>query len=288
MARVTANEKLCTVHYRLVLEVQHFPSAEPGQFVQILCADPRAELWSAGVTTRRPFSIGGLRREGSRCEIDILHRVVGPGTAWLASLAPGDEVSVLGPLGKPFPIDRQRSQAFLVGGGIGVPPLLWLAEALHKAGKQSLAFIGARSADLMPLRRDPRIGVVAGEPDLSCPDFARWQAKTLLATDDGSLGSSGAIPGVFADYLRRYPPDLAAVTVYACGPDRMMHAVADVCHRVGLPCLVCLERVMACGMGTCQSCVVRTRASDDPEGWRYELCCTDGPVFDSAQVIWDS
>ncbi len=287
LARVLANEPLCRDHWRCVLEVEDFPAAAPGQFLQILCADPSREGWTGGVLLRRPFSIGGLRRNGGQCEIDILHRIVGPGTRWLSQLAPGDRVSILGPLGRPFQVFPDHPLALLVGGGIGLPPLIWLAEALRDFGKRTVAFAGARSADLLPLTRRPEVAATGGEPAPAFREFAESGTPVVVATDDGSLGSAGSIAEVFARYLDRHPDHARAAAVYACGPAPMMRAMAGLCERRSIPCQVCLERMMGCGMGTCQSCVVRLRDQEAEDQWRYRLCCTDGPVFDSRRVIWD-
>ena len=282
-AAVLSNEPLCREHWRLVLRVETFPPAQPGQFVQLLCR-PSADAWTGGAFTRRPFSIGGLRREASGVEIDILHRAIGPGTRYLAGLHAGDVVSVLGPLGNAFPMPPAGAAAYLVGGGIGLPPLVWLAEQLAAAGREAVAFVGARCADLLPLSLDPSCPPTA-EPSACVRELATHRVPCLLATDDASLGVAGRIPDAFATWIAAQGSRRSAV-VYTCGPEAMMKAVAAVCPRHGVQCRACLERMMACGMGTCQSCVVRV---DDPaavDGWVYRLCCTDGPVFDAALLKW--
>ncbi len=287
LARTKANVSLCPEHFRLVLEIEGFPAAAPGQFVQILCADPLQRESVSAAFIRRPFSIGGLRRSADRCEVEIYHRVVGPGTRWMGQLRPGDPVDLLGPLGQPFPLAADRPVTLLVGGGIGLPPLIWLAEALHAAGRQVVAFVGARSEALIPLTRRAGVPVRPLEPALAFEEFARSAVPVVLSTNDGSLGSAGYIPDAFAAYLEHHADLAARAVVYTCGPNPMMRAVAPVCEQRGIPCLVCLERVMACGMGTCQSCVVAVRDAAAPDGWRYRLCCTDGPVFDSRVVLWN-
>lgn len=288
VARVAANEPICREHYRLALSLPDFPEARPGQFVQILCNEPGELGWTGGAFIRRPFSIGGLRCQDGQAELQILHRAIGIGTRWLSRLQSGDPVNLLGPLGQPFRLpEPHRGPALLVGGGIGLPPLIWLAEALHAANVPAIAFCGARCADLLPLQLDPQVDCRDGEPVPFCHDFSRWGAPGIVATDDGSLGARGLIPDVFAAYLERHPELTGSAVVYTCGPDRMMRAVAEVCRKFGLPCQVCLERMMACGMGTCQSCVVRVKDAAAPEDWRYRLCCTDGPVFDAVDVLWD-
>ncbi len=289
-SHVVSNTPLCREHWRTVLEIETFPPAAPGQFVEILCAPPADEAPCSGLMLRRPFSIGGLRRSGSRCEVDILHRAIGRGTRWLAERRPADPVSVLGPLGHPFTIPPDRPFACLVGGGIGLPPLIWLAEALRAAGREAIAFCGSRSADLLPLcvdRAELKVSPASGSGRIPVPEFARVGVPSVIATDDGSLGAHGRIPDVFAAWLDRCGRPPSEMIVYACGPEAMIRATAATCEARGIPCQVCLERMMACGMGTCQSCVVRIRDAAAPDGWRYRLCCTDGPVFDSRVVLWD-
>lgn len=292
VSRVKANESICREHWRLTLEVDGFPKASPGQFVQILCAEPPADAslafsgWQGGAYIRRPFSIGGLRRSGDGVEIDILHRAIGVGTIWLSKLHAGDHVSILGPLGTPFALPDARTAVYLVGGGIGLPPLIWLAEYLRDINVKTIAFVGARTADLLPLPRDESVTIQPDEPSLAFQDFSRCDTPVVVATDDGSLGRRGTVVDAFADYTGRQTGPIDMMQVYTCGPERMMHATAMSCIERGVACQVCLERMMACGMGTCQSCVVPIRDIDAPDGWRYRLCCSDGPVFDARTVIW--
>jgi len=287
LVRVRANTAICREHWRLVLGLRRFPEAQPGQFLQILCRDPKDTTWGGSTFLRRPFSIAGIRRASQGVEIDIIHRVIGRGTRWLGHLQPGDEVSILGPQGRPFAIHRDRKVAYLVGGGVGLPPVLWLAEAVQRAGLRAVAFCGARTADSLPLTIQAKTEVGVDLPTMAIDEFARTGTPAIVCTDDGSLGTRGLIPDEFERYVRKHRDEATAAAVYTCGPEAMMRAVAEACERYNMPCQVCMERMMACGMGTCQSCVVPVRDSTDPEGWRYRLCCTDGPVFDSRQIIWD-
>jgi len=284
---VLANESVCAAHDRVVLAVEDFPDASPGQFVQIQCADVGEQGWGGAVFIRRPFSIARLLRQGHQSELDIIYRIIGPGTQWLARRKPGDSVSILGPLGKPFEVRVDTPVAYLVGGGCGLPPLIWLAQTLYKSGKKVVAFCGARSADLLPLKVKPGFKLDANEPTQAIEEFARWHISALISTDDGSMGLTGQIPEIFDSYLKRNADEANGAGVYTCGPDAMMQAVTQICRQQGLSCQVSLERMMACGMGVCQSCVVRIRDLDDPQGWRYQLCCKDGPVFESQDVLWE-
>ena len=166
--------------------------------------------------------------------------------------------------------------------------MIWLAEELKQAGKEVVAFCGARSADLMPLRS---AGVAANVSDPLAPamlyhEYARSGVGVVAATDDGSVGFGGLVGEAMAEYSRRHAEQRGEVVVYACGPEPMLEAVGQFCGQEGIDLQVCVERMMACGMGTCQSCVVRVRDEAAEEGWRYVLACTDGPVFDGDQMVW--
>lgn len=285
-AVVEANRPLCRDHFLLTLRTDHFPAAQPGQFVQVLCR-PSLEHCT-GAYLRRPFSIAALRRTEASAELDILHRVVGPGTAYLAGLRSGDRVNVIGPLGHGFEPPVHMRTAYLVGGGVGLPPLLWLARELTAAGTSAVLFAGARTADLMPLTRaDGRPLRAAGLEAVSgLREIGEPAPPVILATDDGSLGFAGTAVAAARAFRERHGTPAAGLVMFACGPEPMLRAAAHLADEWGVPCQVCLERVMACGFGTCQSCVVRVRRRDPP-GWRYALCCRDGPVFAHSEVIWN-
>ena len=109
----------------------------------------------------------------------------------------------------------------------------------------------------------------------------------MLSTDDGTLGLHGHIGQGLVAYSQANPTAQDELTVYTCGPERMMRFVAEFCRARGVECHVCMERAMACGTGLCQSCVVPIHDVADPDGWRYKLCCRDGPVFAGADVVWE-
>ena len=308
LAEVLANEKLCEEHYVLRLALGRFPPSRPGQFVQVQCCRPDAgprpgavdwpenrppkltqpDLVEAEPLLRRPFSLAGRRDlPGGRAELEIIYRVVGSGTGWLERAARGQHVSVLGPLGNAFAVREGKPAAVLVGGGVGIPPLIYLAEALGARGRRVKAFCGVRSEHLLPLRLTGEAEVSAlGSPSLCVAEFAAHGAEAALATDDGSLGWKGFAPEPFERWLATQERPAEELVVYSCGPEAMMRAVAGICLGHGIECQLALERHMACGMGTCQSCVVKTRTESEA-GWHYQLVCTDGPVFDALDVLWD-
>jgi len=292
--RVSSNVPLCREHFLLTFALSDFPPAAPGQFVQIRCNRARNGLGgpaegaptAQGPFLRRPFSIAGLRRAASGVEIDIIGRTIGPATEYLSRLSIGDDTDLLGPLGRPFDAPGRADICILAAGGVGLPPLLWLAERLRTAGRNCVAVCGARSADLLPMRimgRPDR----GGRPTRCVEEYARLGVPTIVTTDDGSLGLCGRAPDAVAACLADAKRRGASVEAFACGPEAMMRAVAERCAAAGVRCQASVERVMGCGMGTCQSCVVRV-GDESPRGWHYELCCTQGPVFDAARVLWEA
>lgn len=283
VSRVAGFRKPCREHFELTLSIVEFPAAKPGQFVQILCRDSVESLAGGQAMLRRPFSIGGLRRGAGGVEIDILGRIMGPGTAWLASRRLGDAVNILGPLGRSFSIPTNGEMPILVAGGVGLPPIRWLAQTLGRAGMKPSFICGAQSRDLLAveLACEPPAD---GEMSECIKEFAGLGIPAAITTDDGSCGLRGRV----TDALMRQLDACTgrAVRVYACGPEPMLRAVADLCASRGVACEVAMERVMGCGMATCQSCVVPVRDGASAKGWRYALCCREGPVFDASAVIW--
>ena len=307
-AVVRSNRRLCDEHFLLRLDVGTcFPPTQAGQFVQLRCgagnepAGPVVHLWrfeepprlhrpelvEGQVLLRRPFSLAGREDLAGRTILDIIHRVIGRGSAWLSRLTSGSELSVLGPLGNAFTWTDAMQAGILVCGGVGLPPMLYLAERLRSAGKRAIVFAGATSRNLLPLSVDDVTPPSqAGWPSLCAREFTRWEAEVTVSTDDGSLGFSGRVTDALWNWVDQGRIDPTDKIVYTCGPEPMMQAVADGCIRRSIACQVAMERKMACGMGTCQSCVCKTRADGRP-GWQYSLVCTDGTIFDARQLLWD-
>lgn len=354
---VLGNVPLCREHYRLVLGLREFPATDPGQFIQIAGRDldidynPEREIdWEPGrapdvrgkelmtplAMLRRPFSLAGRRDTPDGVELDIIHRVVGVGTDWMSRLNVGDAVHILGPLGNRFHLPAPEGLAVLVGGGVGIPPMLYLAERL--AGQKAVAFCGALMRDLLPLTilaggRSP--GIDSFEPVANIGEFAKHGVASVITTDDGSYGFRGFVtqaleryldglgfgvqgsgkrgeedlksqisdfktsqtasaassPSVLSPHSSVLRPSSVLPILYTCGPEPMMKRVADIAAARGLACQIAVERAMACGMGTCQSCCIRVRKPVDSvplkgRDWAYRLACTDGPVFMGSDLLW--
>ncbi len=300
---------VCHEHHRLTLHYPHVLAARAGQFLQLRCrrtrpADPSTthspptgtthicvpgnEHVDSPVVLPRPFSIADLRTAGTHTEIDIIYRVVGRGTTWMTSLQPSEHVTALGPLGNGFTVPSgARPRAYLVGGGCGLPPMIWLAKTLQAAGCRTTVFCGARTANLLPLTLTGEPSTDPAEPKQIVEEFSACQTPAVITTDDGTLGVPGRVGDAMEAYHAAHPPGSDSVIVYTCGPEAMMRAVAAWCIERKIPCQVCMERMMACGIGTCQSCVVPIRSDTSPRGFIYKLCCKDGPVFDARDVLWN-
>ncbi len=307
---VSANVPLCREHFRLVLKVDRFPPTRAGQFIQISCRDLHEDFaremerdfgdWESGpehgmelrgplALLRRPFSLAGRRNTSGGVELDIIHRVVGVGTDWMARLKEGDNVFILGPLGNQFQMPPGDGQAILVGGGVGIPPMIYLAKTLE--GRKAVTFCGALSRDLLPLTIQAEPNVDAISPQMLIEEFSRHGIPSIVTTDDGSFGFRGFVTQALEKYLDSNASGTGS-TIYTCGPEPMMKRVAEIAAARGIDCQIAVERAMACGMGTCQSCCIRVRKPDASKpplvgrDWCYRLACTDGPVFRGVDLLW--
>jgi dihydroorotate dehydrogenase electron transfer subunit len=317
-AQVVENAFLCREHYRLTLLLPQFPLTEPGQFIQVACRDtsisysPEREIeWDESARfdplgvelmrplgfLRRPFSLAGRTDAADGVRLELIHRIVGVGTQWLSELKVGQTLDVLGPLGNRFRLPGPQEVPLLVGGGVGIPPMLYLAQKLK--GKNGIAFCGALSRDLLPftLEGDGVVSPDSIEPLDNVREFARHGVSAVISTDDGSYGFRGFVTQALERYLDKAFPVGAKQerrpVIYTCGPEGMMKRVAEIAATREIECQVAVERAMACGMGTCQSCCIRLRRNAARDGqafagkdWIYKLACTDGPVFLGKDLLW--
>ena len=223
----------------------------PGQFVHVKCGE--------GLLLRRPISVCTCQKDEPSDLVTIVFEVRGEGTQWLADRQVGDELDVLGLAGNGFPI-KSEGRYLLVGGGIGIPPMLGCAQFTHG---RSTAILGGRSKDKI---------ILSDRFDEEC-------TKVMIATDDGSLGYHGFVDALVRQELTE---DKNYDAVLACGPKPMLRNVARVAEEFGVPCLVSMEERMGCGVGACLVC-----ACDMADGSRKHVC-KDGPVFDSKEVDWNA
>jgi dihydroorotate dehydrogenase electron transfer subunit len=233
-------------------------ASRAGQFVMIKAGT------SAEPPLRRPFSI--LTVDPGAETFRLFLKTIGTGTRALAALAPGDLAQCLGPLGRPFTAPPPGQEALLIAGGYGIAPFHLFCEELLRAGGRARVFYGGRTAADLQVR----------EP------FAAMGVPLVPTTDDGSLGHHGRVTEAVDQYL---DAKTGPVALYACGPDAMLHAVARLAARRGLPAQVSLDPWMGCGVGTCLGCVVWTQSAAEPRP-HYRCACTEGPVFDAREVVW--
>jgi dihydroorotate dehydrogenase electron transfer subunit len=229
-----------------------FDPSAPGQFYML-----KGE-WGSDPMLGRPLSVLGE----SPGEVRFLLKVVGEGTRRLHALEPGARVFGLGPLGRPFPVpEADAPRSIFVGGGVGVPPLVYLAERFSREGLPFVFLQGART----------------GEDLLLLEELAALGAAPILTTEDGSEGARGLVTAPLEAELAKGP-----ATVYACGPEGMLKAVAGLCEGRA-PSFLSLEARMGCGYGVCLGCVVPVKR----DGRRvYERVCKEGPVFEGEVVLW--
>ncbi len=254
---LAGNERISDSYFRLTADCDsHYLEAAAGQFVTLRMPDQKEPL------LRRPFSIHQvLAAETGKPQIEILYRVVGGFTERLSQAGPGSLLDLLGPLGRGFSVKHHHQPVAIVAGGIGVAPLVFLASQLKDAGTdmdQVSVFIGGRS-----------------ENDILCQNFfKKLGTRAVVATEDGSAGYHGLVTAP----LEKWAQNKEASMIYACGPHGMLTAVGKIARSKNIACEVSIETLMACGLGVCMGCAVKTQ--DKTQG--YSHVCKDGPVFDAA------
>ena len=252
-------------------------SAEPGSFVHVSC-DPLLAM-------RRPMSL--MRVDAGGGWADILYKEVGYGTKLLAEKRPGARLSVIGPIGRPFEAVPGRSRALLLGGGVGIPPMIFLADRLRRDRSASI-FVVMGSEVPFPFETkasDMDVSGLGGDVTSTMPLLDQWGIAARLAS---GAGFAGCHRGYVTDLARVWLDALddaarREVAVYACGPVPMLEACVDLAREYGLPCRVSLEEYMACAVGGCAGCAVRVRTD---EGRAMKRVCVDGPVFDGHTIVF--
>jgi len=250
--------------------------AEPGSFAHLTC--------DAALPMRRPLSL--MRADARAGWIELLYKVVGAGLHALAAKKAGDTVSVLGPIGRPFSAHPGRPRTLLLGGGVGIPPMVFLAERLRaERAFKPLVLMGSEVP--FPFRTRPSAILVPGIPEgaIACmPLLEEWGVPSRLASLRDYPGCHAGFVTELADrWLASLgEKELREVEIFACGPTPMLKASAALARRYGVPCQVSLEEFMACAVGGCAGCTVEVRT---PEGPAMKRVCVDGPVFDAYTVF---
>ena len=256
-ARVVQNQKIAPDHYVLSFNAHGIAKeTSPGQFFKIRVSQNYLPL------LRRPFGAHRIIKK----KIEILYKVVGPATKILSLKKKGDMLDIIGPLGSGFTVvpggngrlRKETTQEILVAGGHGVAPLIFLAEKLVAEDKKPIVLIGAKTKKHVVCEKD----------------FKRLGIKVFTATEDGSKGYKGLATKLLEREAKRQK-----LTIYACGPKPMLEEIAKIALRYKSECELSLEAYMACGIGTCLGCAVKTTGG-------YKLVCKDGPVFKAREIVW--
>ncbi len=302
-AAVYANKQIGQGFYRLGLEfsgagAEAFAKSQPGQFAELDLSGtalPSAEaipedLVDASrrkILLRRPFSFCDVRSQKDKTIVDILYCTVGPASLRMTTLSAGDSVSTIGPLGRGFWVPDGKKRALLVAGGMGAGPLLHLAKVLTAdyPDIEVIAFAGAKTAKELPFKKP--LDEISQQLGFSLAEFARYGVESLVATDDGSAGYHGLVSDCFSEWLGQATLAGEDTIIYSCGPEQMLARMAEIAREKKIDCQVSMERRMACGIGLCQSCAVECKVAEASESV-YKLCCEDGPVFDSREVVFSS
>jgi len=252
--------------------------AEPGSFAHVTCHET--------IPMRRPLSL--MRAERQAGWVEILYKVEGAGLHALSLAKAGDTLSILGPIGRGFEVHPARPRTLLIGGGVGIPPVVFLAERLRArtdAAWQPLVLMGSEIPFPFPLQ-DARQGVagIADAFSACMPLLDDWGIASRLASGSGFPGCFEGFVTALADvWLQTLAAsELAQVEIFACGPTPMLAATARLARRYGVACQVSLEEFMACAVGGCAGCTVLVTT---PAGSAMKRVCVDGPVFDAYTVF---
>ncbi len=243
-ATVYSQQELATGIYDMWIETGLAAMAKPGQFISVYTKDKSALL-------PRPISICEVDKDNQR--LRIVYRVAGKGTKEFSGYQKGDSIDILGTLGNGFPLEAAKGKkVFLIGGGIGIPPMLELAKQLDA---------------------DKSIVVGYRNDELFLADELEKYGKVYIATEDGSVGTKGNVCNAIEEQ------GLKADVIMACGPMPMLRALKAYAEKEGIPAYISLEERMACGVGACLGCVVKTKEKDHHSHVNNARICTDGPVY---------
>jgi dihydroorotate dehydrogenase electron transfer subunit len=300
-AVVFANKQIGGRFYRLGLEFSAdaavaFAKARPGQFAQLdlsgiapppadTIAEDLQDAAGRKILLRRPFSFCDVGSWREKTRVEILYCVLGPATLRMTTLSTGNSVSVIGPLGNGFQAPAGKRTALLVSGGMGAGPLIHLAKTIAAdfPEVEIIAFAGAKTRAELPFENPT--DEISQQLGFALHEFARVGVESQLATDDGSAGYEGLVTDCFLQWLGQRSLSAKDTVIYSCGPEKMLARIAKIAEDKRIDCQVSMERMMACGFGVCQSCAVKCKVNGSSRTI-YKLCCKDGPVFDTREVVF--
>jgi dihydroorotate dehydrogenase electron transfer subunit len=252
---IVSNERDTDQYFRLVLRApQIAPLVEPGQFAHVRVTPLKDAL------LRRPFSI--FQVEGDT--FSILYKAVGKGTDALSRMRVGEKLSVIAPLGHGFTVPKPGGEIpLLIAGGYGMAAMFLLAQ---RSPQKGIVFVGGRR----------RVDILCEK------DFAALGWDVCVTTEDGSHGEKGLVTQPLLAELKR---GVGGKKLFACGPTGMLKAVGKIAEDFNLPAELSMDEHMCCGVGVCLTCVIPVKTGD---GWEYQRTCTEGPVFDSRNILWET
>jgi dihydroorotate dehydrogenase electron transfer subunit len=254
---IVANERDTDQYFRLVLRApQIAPLIQPGQFAHVRILPLKDAL------LRRPFSIFQVAGD----TFSILYKTVGKGTDALARMRAGEELSVIAPLGRGFTVPSAGGEIpLLVAGGYGMAAMFLLAQ---RSPQKGVVFVGGRRrVDILCEKEFAALG---------------WEVRAI--TEDGSHGEKGMVTQPLLTEIQNSKFKIQNFKLFACGPTPMLKAIGKIAEDFNLPAELSMDEHMCCGVGTCLTCVIPVKAGDS---WEYQRTCTEGPVFDSRQIIWE-
>jgi dihydroorotate dehydrogenase electron transfer subunit len=254
--QIVSNERDTDSYFRLVLRApQIAPLIQPGQFAHVRIPPLKDAL------LRRPFSIFQVAGD----TFSILYKTVGKGTDALARMRAGETLSVIAPLGRGFTIPKTGGEIpLLVAGGYGMAAMFLLAQ---RSPQKGIVFVGGRR----------RVDILCEK------EFAALGWEVRAATEDGSHGEKGLVTQPLLKKIGKRKTENGNYKLFACGPTPMLKAVGKIAADFNLPCELSMDEHMCCGVGTCLTCVIPVK---NDGGWEYQRTCTEGPVFDSRQIVW--
>jgi dihydroorotate dehydrogenase electron transfer subunit len=266
-AKIIENKRVAPSFYKMRIESIYLAkNSKAGQFIEVKCSDSNEPL------LRRPLGVHRILKD----EIEILYEVVGKGTELLSGKKTGEYLDIIGPIGNGFTYGPKALRPYaviLVGGGVGIAPLLVLAQKLTAKKAVCYVIIGAKT----------KSGILCEK------EFRSLGCFVMVSTEDGSKGHKGYATDMIKHIVKII--SCQASGIYACGPHPMLHAASHIARLINIPCQVSLEERMACGVGVCLGCPVKIRTAYSVQRtaltqYEYKMVCKDGPVFNAEEIVW--